>query len=179
MDNYKKMKPDRDHGTPHHLYSYPPMSPNYPPPFVPPYELPSDKIDELLPTVPFTYRPAAYKAAIGLIIAGIVLCLLMSIFMIYYGIYSIFSYIILTLFLTIIILGIISIILLLIPKRIGWYIALLTAIFGLIGFGIGTLIAIFAIVALFWPSTRFYFKTGQVWQTMPMMPYPYPPPPGY
>jgi hypothetical protein len=113
-----------------------------------------------------------------LLIAGVVLCLIFCIFIIPFGFYSVITFVMATLFITIAILGIISIILLLIPRRLGWYMAVITAIFGLVGFGIGSLIAIFAIISLFWPSTRFYFKTGQVLPPMPMMPYPYYPPPG-
>jgi hypothetical protein len=178
MDNYGKQRFDPKHGPMPQPSYYPPPYPYYPPMYFQPYELPSETVNELLPKVPFTYRPSSYKTAIGLIIAGVVLCVIASIFWINIGIYSVFPLVIITLFMTIVILGIISVILLLIPKRLGWYLGVLTAVFGLVGFGIGTLIAIFALVALFSYPTRFYFKTGQVMPTMPMMPYPYYPPPG-
>ena len=178
MESHKRFERDPRHRPPPQTSYYPPINPYYQNPYYSPYELPSDVVNKILPTVPFAYRPLPYKIAIGLIIAGVILCLIFTTISFSIG-FFLFSILIVTIFITIAILGIISIILLLIPKRIGWYLGLLTAFFGLIGFGIGTLMAIFTIVALFWPSTRFYFKTGKVWQTMPMMPYPYPPPPGF
>jgi len=177
MESRRKIKRGPKDRPPFHDSNYPPMAPFYQTPYYPAYELPSDMVNKVLPTVPFSYRPLPYKIAIGLLIAGVVLCLLFSFVVFSTTMFYFFTFIFVTLFMTIAILGIISIVLLLIPRRIGWYMGLITAFFGLIGLGLGTLIAIFTVVALLWPSTRLYFKTGQVWQTIPMMPYPYPPPP--
>jgi hypothetical protein len=138
-------------------------------------KLPTAVVDKLMPTVPFYYRPLALKVAIVLIIVGLVFCWGFA-FLMLPGFYiSIFLAIIGTYFLTVGILGIISIVLLMFPKRAGWYLALITACMGLAGLGPGTIISIFVIVALFMPTTLYFFKTGQPMPPpMPMAPYPYP-----
>lgn len=174
------LKPSaKKHGPPPPPPGYPQMHPFYPYPMQPMYELPSEVVNKILPTVPFSYRPLPYKIAIGLLIAGITLCLLFVLVTLPIGFYSLFSLIFNTIFITVAVLGIISVILLIIPIRFGWYLGLITAFLGLSGLGIGTLISIFTIISLLWPTTRFYFKTGQVPPPMMMMPYPYPPPPDY
>ena len=169
-------------------YPMPYPTPNYPPNYYPaqsylPPRLPTEQVDKLMPTVPLFYRPMALKAAIWLIIAGSVLCWIFVVISLIISIYSIFGLIVFGIFLTVGIFGIISVILLMIPKRIGWYLGLVTASLGILGIGPGTIIAIFAIVALVWPSTQYFFRTGQpmpMFMGMPPMPppmAPYPPHP--
>ncbi|WP_455391737.1 hypothetical protein [[Eubacterium] cellulosolvens] len=163
-------------------YDIPPFPPpGYPPPsYSPVYgpKLPAYVADKLMPTIPFYYRPLALKAAIALIIAGVVLCLGFVLLILPSVAYSSFSIMFVSLFLIIGILGVISIVLLMIPKRVGWYFGMVTAIMGLLGLGPGTLISIFVIIALLWPSTLYYFRTGQPLPA-PLFQYPYPeyPPP--
>jgi hypothetical protein len=122
---------------------------------------PAEVVDRLLPMVQFSKRPLAYKIVIGFLFLGVGLCLGFVVFFVRIGASSVAISLILGLFILIGFLGIISIILLFIPKRIGWHLALTTAILALLGLGIGTLIGIFTIVGLMWPTTRYYFRTGE------------------
>jgi len=153
-------------------YSSPYPMPHHPPPDYyppPPYimqsylppALPANIVDEMMPRVPFYYRPMALKLAIVLIILGVIFCMGFVGLILPGFFYSIIILILVILFFSIGLLGIISIILLMIPKRIGWYLALITACIGIIGLGPGTIISIFTIIALFWPSTQYFFRTGQ------------------
>ncbi len=162
--------------TPYPMPSSPP--PYQTPPYSLPRSLPGYVVDKLMPQVPFYYRPLALKIAIGLIIAGTVLCLGFVMLLSIGPFYSTLQLLIFSFFLIIGVLGIISIILLMIPKRIGWYIAIVTAILGLFGLGPGTLISIFALIALNWPSTLYFFRTGQP-MLQQMFPYSYPYPYSY
>ena len=143
-------------------------------------KVPGYVADQMMPQVPFTQRPKALFAAMVFLALGGGLSLIFGIFLVIDAWFIIFFFGIL--FIAIGVMAIISIILLVIPKRIGWYVAMVTSCLGLIGFGIGTLVAIGAIVSLLWPSTRFYFNTGMhpsLMMPMPYMPHPMmgPPPP--
>jgi MFS family permease len=143
----------------------PPPAPYYLPPYYPTPTLshgpPMHVLDQQLNKVPFKFRPRAYKIALCLLIIGVVICLgwvgLMLTSTYYFGIISI----IFILFLAIGSLGIVSIILLLIPKKIGWYFAFITSCLALAGLGIGTIIGMYLMVCLMWPSVRYYFHSGQ------------------
>ena len=137
------------------------------------YDPPMEIVDNLLPQVPFNQRPNAYKVAIILICIGVGLCLIFSILLSINLYITLFTLIFIPLFIIIGILGICSVILLSIPKKIGWHVAVITGVLGLSGLGLGTLIAIFTLVALLWPSVRYYFHTGYY------PPYPYFMPPFY
>lgn len=153
-----------------------PQGPYYMPPYYPMYwpkpGPPMDVVDQRLPQVSVSRRPLALKFAIVLLIIGITLCIVFLILRLNYWRYSPIFSIFLSLFSIITILGIISIIFLLIPKKVGWYFAFITAVIALSGLGIGTLIAIFTIFALMWPSTRYYFHTGQYPPQSPTTSYP-------
>jgi len=148
-------------------------APYYMPPYypIPPRTKgpPMYEVDRSLPNVPFKLRPRAYKIAIVLIIIGVILCLGAALFLFSFTLYFFISYLFFVLFIIIGMLGIISIILLLIPKKIGWYIAFITGIIALSGLGIGTIIGSLVINALLWPSIRYYFHTGHY----PPLPMPY------
>jgi hypothetical protein len=139
--------------------------PYYMPPYYPLPQLtdkpPMDEVDRLLPTVRFMQRPRAYKFAIGFLITGITFIIIYLYLDFSSLISSLFPTIIIPLFLIIVILGFLSIIFLIIPKKIGWYFAFITSVMGLAGLPFGTPVAMLAIVALLWPSTRYYFHTGQ------------------
>lgn len=156
--------PHRPYPTPQ-PYTF--RGPYYQPPFypTPPLNrvrgLPMHEVDNLLPTVPFKQRPLALKFAIALLFIGVMLCL-GFVFLTFRSMgYSPLLWIFNPLFITISILGIISIIFLFIPKKLGWYFGMVTAVLALPGLGIGTLIGICTIFALMWPSNRYYFHTGQ------------------
>ncbi len=146
-----------------HQYTF--CGPYYLPPFypIPPIRKgpPMHEVDQRLPTVPFKQRPLALKLTIGLLIVGIGLCLGFITLRYHYLQYGGIITIIMGLFAIISIFGIISIIFLIVPKKVGWYFAMITASLALTGLGIGTLIAIFTIFALMWPSNRYYFHTGE------------------
>ena len=128
------------------------------------------EVDSLLPTVPFKQRPLALKFAIALLFIGVILCL-GFVFLTFRSMeYSPILWIFNPLFITISILGIISIIFLFIPKKVGWYFGMITAFLALPGLIIGTFFGIFTIFALMWPSNRYYFHTGQYPPMRGMMP---------
>ncbi len=141
-------------------------APYYMPPY---YPIPTNitgpsmnEVDRLLPTVQLRNRPLALKIAIVFLIIGVVICLgfLMFVFNSSDWNWSPIATIIFILMLLISILGIISMVLLRIPKKIGWYFAMITTIIALPLFP-GTFIAIFTLFALMRPSVRYYFHTGQ------------------
>ena len=161
----------------------PPMYPPYPMPYYPMPQMmqrvPSYMADQMLPMVPFTMRPKALLSAMIFLALGGGLSLIFGIILLFDS-YWLISLLLGLLFTAIGIMAIISIILLVIPKRIGWYIAMVTSCLGLLGLGPGTLVAIGAIISLLWPSTRFYFNTGMYpppMMPMPFMQYPMMPPP--
>ena len=139
--------------------------PYYMPPYYPLPPLadkpPMAEVDRLLPTVPFMKRPRAYKAAIWFLTSGIIIVLIFLFFTLRFFYFTPLFQITLSLFIIIALLGFLSIFFLIIPKKIGWYFALITSILGLAGLPFGTPLAMLAIVSLMWPSTRYYFHTGQ------------------
>jgi hypothetical protein len=152
-----------------------PMNPLKAPYYMPPYyPIPSiakgppmGLVDQQLPGVPFKLRPMAMKIAIGILIIGVVFCIFGSLITLTGARYNFLIQTVFIYFVSLTILGIISITLLIIPKKLGWYLAFITGIAALPGFGIGTLIAIFLIISLFWPSIRYYFHTGQYPPNLP------------
>ena len=143
----------------------PPKAPYYMPPY---YPIPmvtrkptTYEVDRSLPSVRFMQRPRALKIAIVLLIIGVTLCSMVMVFLAPRWTFYLIVTIIAFYFISIIILGTISIILLMIPKKAGWYFAFITGVLALGGFGLGTLIGIFTLFALIWPSVRYYFHTGQ------------------
>jgi hypothetical protein len=119
-----------------------------------------DEVDSRLPSVAFRHRPLALKFTITLLIIGVAMCLGFIIFFYPSDGAGFLMFLFVYLFLIISVLGTLSIIFLLIPKKVGWYFAMVTAFLALPGLGIGTLIGIFTIFALMWPSNRYYFHTG-------------------
>jgi hypothetical protein len=171
-------------------YHYPPPMPIYKPYFIPYYLAvpqivhgkPMEMVDKLLPTVPFRFRPIALMSTLGLLVALIVLCSSFIVVMITQIHTNDVSFLLFNVqFLMIAMFGFSTLILLAIPKKVGWYFALATGIIALpfyslaiiiTGFGIqliaaliisiaSMIIAILIIISIFIPSTRFYFHTGQ------------------
>lgn len=132
------------------------------------------EVDRLLPSVPFSKRPRAYKFTIALIFLGVGLSLGFVVLALRLGAVALIITIIIGLFILIGFLGIVSIILLLIPKKIGWHFAMVTAILALLGLGLGTIIGLFTIITLLWPSTRYYFRTGEFPRKTHIKQHPYP-----
>jgi hypothetical protein len=157
-----------------------PKAPYYMPPFypIPPIAKgpPMSVVDNQLPLVPFKNRPRAMKIAIALLVTGVIFCIFGSLLTLPGAGYNFLVQTAFIYFMSLTVLGIISITLLLIPRKIGWHLAFITGIAALPGFGIGTLIAIFLIITLLWPSIRYYFHTGQYPPNLPtgmMGPVPY------
>jgi hypothetical protein len=146
-------------------------APYYMPPYypIPPLTkgLPMGMVDAQLPLVRFKSRPRSLKIAIGMLILGVVFCIFGALLIMPGTGYNFLIQTAFIYFISLAVLGIISIIFLIIPKKIGWYLAFITGIAALPGFGIGTLIAIFLIIALLWPSIRYYFHTGQYPPNLP------------
>jgi len=144
-------------------------------------KVPGHVADDLMRRVPFSKRPKALQTTVVMLILGGGMSLIFGLILI---IDNPFSFIIGIAFVAIGVLAVISVILLSIPKRIGWHLAVVTSFLGLLGIGPGTLIAICAIIGLLWKSTKFYFDTGMWPPPMGAMPgpmSPYPPqylPPG-
>ncbi len=187
---------------------YPPPLPFHIPYFIPPhlaipYNImgpPMEVVDSLLPRLRFSERPDAYKLII-------ISMLFLFIIGLGFNTYSLANWttdyylrlIFITLVLLIIMFCVASILLLLIPKKVGWYFAFITTllvmpIFSLliligqfiipliptiIWLVIGLGVDVFIIITLMWPSVRFYFHTGRYQSTshIPSAPPPTPPTP--
>ena len=185
---------------------YPPPMPIRVPYFIPQHlatfekiiGAPMEIVDKKMPKLPFKNRPWAYKSTFILVLIMTILTITWNVYaLIFWDIPYYARLFMLTLVLMINMYGFVSILLLWIPKKVGWYFSLITCIMIFPIFSFLTLASSFEysmwkVIYLIWaiiicailiiitlniPSNRFYFHTGEA-PSKPPIPMPLPMP-GY
>lgn len=179
---------------------YPPQMPIRVPYFIPPHLAslniiigpPMDIVDNKMPKLPFNNRPLAYQLTFFLVLVMTFLTITWNIYaMVFWNTWYYGKLFMLTLVLMINMFGFTAILLLWIPKKVGWYFSLTTCIMVFPIFVFLTLASSFesslnpviylilvifictilVLITLNIPTNRFYFHTGEL-SSKPPMPMP-------
>ena len=186
-------------------YPFPPQMPIHRPYYIPPYAasmetvmgLPMEVVDERLRAVRIKDRPGALKFTINCLIFLFIICISYTTYLfantaVNFFTRNFFS----TLSLLMAMMSFAALILLYVPKKVGWFFAFTVSIMGLpifvlmtfvgfvyqplygtpIGTLSGLLTSILMLISLMLSSNRFYFHTGSLHpgKRFPARPYPYP-----